>query len=87
MKTTILKTTAVSLALGAALLCSTSCGDKFLTEVKHDSYTTDMLDTPEGLQSFFSAFIYSRIFKHLTEYFSDFLFKDVIDIFSIHIRI
>ena len=51
MKTTILKTTAVSLALGAALLCSTSCGDKFLTEVKHDSYTTDMLDTPEGLQS------------------------------------
>ena len=41
----------------------------------------------ECFQSFLGAFIYACVFEYLAEYFTDFLLKDMLDIFSVHIRI
>ena len=40
------------LMLIGALTITTSCGDKFLEEVKRDTISSDYLNTPEGLASF-----------------------------------
>ena len=47
----------------------------------------DVDETVECFQSVFCTFIYSCVFEYLTEYLADFLFEDMLDVFSVYIRI